>query len=181
MVGNPRDKSSDLPNILREGIEPELLRAPDWRRFLDGRDYTDPFPYIPRSGPRTPTLPPGLPSWFKDPSQPGLPPSLKYPSPGNDSPGFPPIPAPVPEPSTIPQSQIRQWLFDYLLGNNLPDQGQLQQTLQSILKNDASRNVLDTDMRPVASQQADQGHPTRADEEPSKPQNRFLTSRVEYR
>lgn len=176
MVGNSKDKSSDWPDILREGI------VPDWRRYLGRRNYVDPFRDIPLPGSRTP----GLPSWFKDPSQPGLPRSLQYPFPGNDSPSFPPIPAPAPEPSTIPGSQIRQWLFDYLLGSNLLDQGQLPQTSQSVLKNDASRNVIDTDMRLVASQQADQGHPTRAsqtgsNDEPSKPQNRFLTSRVEYR
>jgi len=165
MVGNPRE-SSDWPNIVREGIEPE----PAWKR----RDWTKPFPDIPLPGSRTPRLP----SWFEDPSQPGLlPPSLQYPS---------PIWAPVPEPSTIPKGQIHQWLFDYLLGNNLPDQGQLQQTSQSGLKTNASRNVLDKDMRLAASQQADQDHPTRAsqtgrNEEPSKPQNRFLISRVESR
>ncbi len=98
MVGNSRDESSDWPNILREGI------VPDWRRYLDGRDYAKPFPDIPLPGSRTP----GLPSWFKDPAQPGLPRSLKYPSPGNNSPSFPPIPAPVPGPSTTPKGQIRR-------------------------------------------------------------------------
>jgi hypothetical protein len=182
MVGNPREKSSDWPNIVREGIEPELLRLPDWSSPGGKRPWTNPFPDIPLPGSRTPRLP----SWFEDPSQPGLLPSLRYPSPGNNSPGFPPIPAPVPEPSTIPGSQIRQWLFDYLLGNNRLDQRQLQQTSQSVLKEDASRNVLDPDMRLVAPQQVDQGYPTRAsqtglDGEPSKPQNRFVISRVEYR
>ncbi|WP_315796552.1 hypothetical protein [Bradyrhizobium sp. SZCCHNRI3043] len=184
MVGNPREKSSDWPNIVREGIEPEVLRVPDWRRYLDGRDYTRPFQGIPLPGSRTPSSPPRLPSWFEDPSQPGLPPSLKYPAPGNPSPGFPPIPAPVPAPSPIPGRPIRDWLFDYLLGNNLLDQRPFQQTSQSALRKDASRTGLDPDMRLAAAQQADQGHPTRASqtgssEEPSKPQKRFLRSRVE--
>jgi hypothetical protein len=176
MVGNSRDESSDWPNILREGI------VPDWRRYLDGRDYTKPFPDIPLPGSRTPRLP----SWFEDPSQPGLPPSLKYPSPGNNSPSFPPIPAPVPEPPTVPQSQIRQWLLDYLLGDNLPDQRQLQQTSQSVLRKQADRDVLDPGMRLVASQQAEQGYPTWAsqtdsNDEPSETRMRFLRSRVEER
>ena len=226
MVGNPTDKSNDWPNVMREGIEPE----PAWRR----RDWAKPFPDLPLPGSRTPRLP----SWFEDPSQPGLlPPSLRYPSPGDNSPGFPPIPAPVPQPSTIPGSQIRrriprpgsrtprspswfedpsqpglppslqypspipepvpepspiperqirEWLFDYLLGNNLLDQRQLQQTPQSVLRKDASRNVLDSDVRLAAAQQADQGYPTWAsqtgsNEEPSKTQKRFLISRVEER
>jgi hypothetical protein len=106
-----------------------------------------------------------------------LPPSLQYPS---------PIPEPVPEPSPIPERQIREWLFDYLLGNNLLDQRQLQQTPQSVLRKDASRNVLDSDVRLAAAQQADQGYPTWAsqtgsNEEPSKTQKRFLISRVEER
>ena len=186
MVGNPRDKSSDLPKVVREGIEPEILRLPDWTRMLGRKDFGKPFEGIPLPGTRTPGAPPRLPSWFEDPSQPGLPPSLRYPSPGNDSPGFPPIPAPIPEPSTIPGSQIPQWLFDALLGSNRLDQWQLPQTSQPVLKTDASRNVVDSDMRLVAEQRADQGSQNLAtrigqNEEPSKQQKRFLISRAERR
>lgn len=187
MVGNPRDKSSDLPNVVREGIEPEILRLPDWTRWLRGKDFEKPFDGVPLPGPSTPRSPPRSPSrrpsWFEDPSKPGVPPSLDYAPPGNDGPGFPPTPAPVPEPSPIPESQIRNWLFDYLLGNNLLDQRRVQHTLPSVLRRAASGNEVDSNMRLVASQQTGQGRPIRAPqtvsaEEPSKPQMRFLISRV---
>jgi hypothetical protein len=184
MVGDPRTKSSDLPNVVRQGIDPELLRAPDSTSPGGNgtpRDWNDPFKGIPLPGSRRPRLP----SWFEDPSQPGLPPSLGFPPAGN-SPGFPPIPAPVPEPSTIPQSQIHQWLLDYLVRNSLPEQRHHQQTAQLVRNTAAGRDVFDPGMGLVALQQVNQEYPasvstTGPNEEASKQQARFLRSRLEYR
>ena len=186
MVGDPRAKSIDVPSVLRQGIDPEPFRMPDWSSPAgDGthREWSNPFKDIPRSWSRTP----GLPSWFEDPSQPGLPPSLQYVPPGGNSPGFPPIPAPVPEPSTIPQSQLHEWLLHYLR-NTLSDQRHLQQTPRLVLNKAVRSGGFDPSMGPVASawaQQTNQEHPGQAspigpNEEPSQQQTRFLRSRLEY-